>query len=79
MSPDVPENGLAVRKDLDDSIKKKLKDVLLSMDNDPEGRIVLKNFGARRFIETMDKDYEPVYNYAKKIGLNLATFDYKFE
>jgi phosphonate transport system substrate-binding protein len=78
-SPDVPENGLAVRKDLDDSVKKKIKDALLTMDNDQEGRIVLKNFGARRFIETKDKDYEPVYDYARKIGLNLATYDYRLD
>ena len=78
-SPDVPENGLAVRKDLDDSIKKKLKDALLNMQNDPDGGSVLKNFGARRFIETADKDYDPVYKYAKDIGLNLATYDYMNE
>lgn len=78
-SPDVPENGLAVRKDLDDSIKKKLKDALIAMDNDPEGRIVLNNFGARRFIETLDKDYKPVYDYAKKIGLDLVTYNYENE
>ncbi len=78
-SPDVPENGLAVRKELDDPIKKKLKDTLLSMHNDPHGRSILKNFGAGRFIETTDKDYDPVYKYAKDIGLNLATYDYANE
>jgi phosphonate transport system substrate-binding protein len=78
-SPKVPENGLAVRNDLDDSIKRKLKDVLLAMDNDPEGRTVLKNFGARRFIETLDKDYKPVYDYARKIGLDLAAYSYENE
>lgn len=75
-SPDVPENGLAVRKDLDDSIKRRLKDALLGMHEDPEGMGVLKNFGALRFIETTDKDYEPVVKYAKESGLNLSTYDY---
>ncbi len=78
-SPDVPENGLAVRKDLDDSVKKKLKDLLLRMTDDPDGRIVLKKFGARRFIETRDEDYKPVYDYARKIGLDLATYNYREE
>ncbi len=78
-SPDVPENGLAVRKDLADPIKKKLKDALLNMHSEPNGRSVLTNFGARRFIETTDKDYDPVYKYAKDIGLNLATYDYANE
>lgn len=78
-SPDVPENGLAVRKDLDDPIKKRLKDALLNMHSDPDARSVLKNFGARRFIETTDKDYDPVYKYAKDVGLNLATYEYMNE
>jgi phosphonate transport system substrate-binding protein len=78
-SPDVPENGLAVRKDLDASVKKKLKETLLSMHGDPEGLSVLRTFGARRFMETTDKDYEPVISYAKEVGLNLSTYDYMNE
>jgi len=78
-SPDVPENGLAVKKDLDVSIKKRLKEALLGMHDDPEGATVLKNFGAKRFIETTDRDYEPVIAYAKVIGLNLSTYDYMNE
>ncbi len=75
-SPDVPENGLAVREDLDDSIKKKLKIALINIHNDPDGRDVLKDFGAQMFIETTDDDYLNVYRYIKKIKLNLATYDY---
>ncbi len=78
-SPDVPENGLAVRKGLDDSLKEKLKRILLTLDEDPEGVGVIKEFGARRFIETNNDDYRPVYRYAQKIGLNLATYDYMNE
>ncbi len=78
-SPDVPENGLAVRKDIADPIKKKLKYALLNMHNESNGRSVLIIFGAKRFIETTDKDYDPVYTYAKDIGLNLATYDYANE
>ena len=73
-SPDVPENGLAVRKDLDASVKEKLKQGLLDMDKTDEGRKVLKQFGAARFIETIDKDYESVYRYAGEIGLDLKSF-----
>ncbi len=75
-SPDVPENPLGLRKDIDASVRQKLKEVLLDMDKDPEGKDVLKQFGARRFIETADKDYEPVTRYCEQIGLDLATFDY---
>ena len=75
-SPEVPENGLAVRKDLDSTLKKKLKEALLNMQNDPDGKNVLNRFGAKKFIETTEKDYGPVIAYAKEIGLNLSNYDY---
>jgi phosphonate transport system substrate-binding protein len=78
-SPDVPENALAVRKDLDVALKEKLKSSLLTMHNEPEGRKVLKRFGAKKFIETSDSDYESVYRYTREIGLNLNTYDYRNE
>lgn len=78
-SPDVPENGLAVRKDIDISVKTKIKDILLDMHNDPAGRKVLKDFGALKFIPTSNDDYKPVFDYAKEIGLDLATYDYMNE
>ncbi len=78
-SPAVPENGLAVRKDLDEPLSKKLKEALMMMGADAEGRKVLENFGAKRFIETSDQDYNPVYRYAREARLDLATYDYKNE
>ena len=78
-SPDVPENGLAVRKDLPADLKNKLKLTLLDMHRNPEGAHLLKDFGARQFIETKDNDYLPVYNYANEVGLSLATYDYMNE
>jgi phosphonate transport system substrate-binding protein len=75
-SPDVPENGLAVRSTLDNYIKKKLKETLLDMHNNPYGKNILINFGARNFIETTDNDYDGVYKYVELTGLNLETYDY---
>ncbi len=75
-SPDVPENGLAVRKDLDDAIKHKLKEALINMHTDPEGINILKKFGAKKFIKTSNDDYASVYGYTQEIGLNLSTYDY---
>ena len=43
-SPDVPENGLAVRKDLDRAMKEKLNQILLTMHETAEGEKVLKAF-----------------------------------
>jgi phosphonate transport system substrate-binding protein len=75
-SPAVPENALAVRKGLEGTLKSRLQNELLAMDSDPEGAIVLKEFGARRFILTRNSDYRPVYDYARDGNLNLATYDY---
>jgi phosphonate transport system substrate-binding protein len=75
-SPDVPENGLAVRNNLDPTLKKKLKETLLDMHNNPFGKNILINFGAKNFIETTDSDYEGVYKYVELTGLNLETYDY---
>jgi phosphonate transport system substrate-binding protein len=78
-SPEVPSNGLAVRKDLDASLKALLKKLLLNIHNDPKGQNVLEKLNARKFIETRDQDYKGVYDYIKTIDLDLATYDYMNE
>jgi len=75
-SPEVPENALALRKDIDETVRMKLKEVLLDMNNQPEGEAILKKFGARRFIETTNDDYEPVVRCCEHIHPDLATYDY---
>ena len=76
-SPEVPANGLAVRKDLDDSLKIKLRSILLQMDHDEQGRKILEQFGAKAFIETSQRDYEPVFVYANSISLDLRKYEYR--
>lgn len=78
-SADVPENALAARRDLGASVKRALLDTLLGMSEDREGRTILLNFGARRFILTTDKEFSPVVQYAREINLDLATYDYMNE
>jgi phosphonate transport system substrate-binding protein len=75
-SPYVPENAFAVRSDIDSSVKLKMKKALLEMHADPAGMKVLETFGARKFIETREADYQPVYDYAKAIGLDISTYNY---
>jgi ABC-type phosphate/phosphonate transport system substrate-binding protein len=75
-SPDVPENGLALRKDIGLSLRNRVKETLLTMHLDPDGRKVLERFGALKFIETTDKDYDVVRAYAKRVHLDLATYEY---
>ncbi len=76
-SPEVPENGLAVRAGLDEGLRRELQRTLLTMHEDPEGRAVLEQFGAQRFIPTSEEDYAPVYAYAREIGLDLGKYSYE--
>ncbi len=75
-SPDVPENAFCVRRDLDDALKKRIKEILLSMHEEAEGKEILEFFGATRFIPTAEEDYGVVFQFAEKIGLDLETYDY---
>jgi ABC-type phosphate/phosphonate transport system substrate-binding protein len=65
-----------VRADLDETIKNNLRIALLSMDQEKAGKEVLRNFGAARFIDTTEADYNVVFEYAETIGLDLETYDY---
>jgi len=76
-SPEVPANALAVKKGLDSSLKIKLKNILLQMDQDKWGRKILAEFGAHKFIETTVKNYNPVFSYAEKIELDLSKYNFK--
>jgi len=78
-SDDVPENALALRKDIEESVKRRLVDALIGMHADPEGAKVLEAFGARRFIGTTDADYAPVMTYTRELGIDLANFGFPAE
>ncbi len=78
-SPEVPENGLAVRGDIDAAVKTALRNALIDMDKDPAGREVLDAFGARRFVATSDRDYQPVLDYARAADIDLVSYDYRNE
>ncbi len=75
-SPQVPSNGLAVRKDLDPTLKLHLRDLLLNLDATKEGRQVLKQFGARKFIATKDEDYDSLYKMVKDLNIDLKSYPY---
>jgi phosphonate transport system substrate-binding protein len=75
-SPKVPSNGLGVRKTLDPDIKRQLKNVLLGMDRDTDGVGILKRFGALKFIATVKEDYNPVFEIARKAGIDVENYVY---
>jgi phosphonate transport system substrate-binding protein len=74
-SPHVPANGLAVRSDLSPSLKAALKRQLLLMHENPPGQTLLNDMGIDRFIETTVGDYQPVFEYAAGIGLDLKGYE----
>ncbi len=76
-SPEVPSNGLCVRKDLDAKVRTALKDALLNLHNDPDGRQVLEKFGVLKFIETTAQDYQPVIDMANKAGIDMRQYKYR--
>lgn len=78
-SAKVPSNGLCVRKGLDKGIQKKLKEALLNIDKDPEGKVVLQKFGGIKFIETTVADYNPVFDIARKAGIDIKKYVYRNE
>ncbi len=73
----VPQNCLAVRRDMDPELKHALKDALLSMNETAEGKEALQRFGARGFIETRDSDYAYLYKLSAQVGINLKTYHYR--
>jgi phosphonate transport system substrate-binding protein len=70
-TPPVPENSIAVRRNLNGPLKDKLKATLLAMHEDPEGVRVLKEFKALKFIETTDSDFKSVYSFARDLGIEV--------
>jgi len=75
-SPKVPSNGLGVRKALEPDIKRQLKNVLLGMDRDADGAGILKRYGALKFIATTKEDYNPVFDIARKAGIDVEKYVY---
>ena len=75
-SPQVPSNGLGVRKDMSPVLKRQLRDVLIGMDKDPEGKEILKKFEAVQFIPTSTENYTIVVDYARKAGIDLKAYTY---
>lgn len=73
----VPQNCLAVRKDLEPELKKALKRALIDMDKTREGIEALQAFGARGFIETTDNDFSYLYKLSSEIGIDLKAYRYQ--
>jgi phosphonate transport system substrate-binding protein len=75
-SPHVPANGLAVRHDLPAHLKQSLQQLLLTMHQNEAGRKVLQDMKIDKFLKTTAADYQPVFDFADSIGLDLKSYRY---
>ncbi|MBI4522466.1 MAG: phosphate/phosphite/phosphonate ABC transporter substrate-binding protein [Deltaproteobacteria bacterium] len=75
-SPRVPANALGIRKTLDPEVERRLRDALLGIDREPDGKKILQRFGAIRFIPTVKEDYKPVFDIARRAGIDVENYVY---
>jgi phosphonate transport system substrate-binding protein len=75
-SPAVPSNCFAVRKDLSPALKLRLKGLLLNLDKTEEGQKILADFGATKFIPTVNEEYHSLYQMIDQLDIDLATYPY---
>lgn len=72
----VPSNALCVSKNLNPALKKKLRNILLNLENDAEANPALEALDATKFVETNDQDYRYLYDIIKALGIVLDTYPY---
>ncbi len=64
------KNGLSI------NLREKLKEILLRLPETAEGREVLRQFGADRFMETTHEDYRELYQMIENLGMDLKSYPY---
>ena len=65
-SPKVPEITLCIKTGIDQDLKKKLSNILLHMDKTDDGRKVLQQFKASRFVKSNKEDFIIIEKMARK-------------
>ncbi|MBU1083474.1 MAG: phosphate/phosphite/phosphonate ABC transporter substrate-binding protein [Candidatus Omnitrophota bacterium] len=65
-----PSNSIAVSGEMDGETRTRIKDVLIGMNTEEEGRQALEGFGAIGFIATTDEDFAPLYDMIRISGIS---------
>jgi phosphonate transport system substrate-binding protein len=76
-SGEFPDTTLYLTKDLPVKIKETIKNILLNMAQEAEGKEVLKKLEAMKFIEAAKQDSLPLFVLAKKAGVTIQDYKYK--
>jgi phosphonate transport system substrate-binding protein len=71
-SDEVPSNTFSASKRLNSRTRDHLRQVLVEMSDNPEGRAILDAFGALRFVSTTRDDFKPVFNMISSMKIDLA-------
>jgi phosphonate transport system substrate-binding protein len=72
-----PDLTLSLRRDLPQALKARIRDLLLNLDRNEEGKSVLKKMGLLRFAPATDADNDVFRTIAAGAGINLKTYGYK--
>ncbi len=73
-SPPVPSNAFVAGPLLSPSLRVQIRNLLLTMDQSPQGRKALVEMGADRFLVTTDDDYANLYEMASAVSDALSGY-----
>jgi phosphonate transport system substrate-binding protein len=76
-SPSFPDTILCIKKDMPSGTKAKIKEILLDMDRDAEGKDVLRKLEALKFVPTGKDDLQPILSIIRQAGIDIRTYQYK--
>lgn len=76
-SLEFPDSTLFLRKDFPQDRRFQIRDALLGMDKDAEGKEVLKKLEASLFVEAKKSHFQTFFDVAKKAGINVKTYIYR--
>lgn len=71
-SSKVPEITFCMKKDIDEGLREKLREILLNMDKTPQGTLVLKQFEALRFVNSSPSDFDRIKEMALETWSDIA-------
>lgn len=63
---DIPNDAIAVRPDMDDEMKEKIKETFLNMPNDEQGAEAMSLWGHKGYEEAMEEAYDTIKAYTEK-------------
>ena len=63
---DIPNDAIAVRPDMDDEMKEKIKETFLNMPNDEQGAEAMSLWGHKGYEEATEEAYDTIKAYTEK-------------